>query len=178
MVSAFVIASLLLGCTSTTPPHTTATPHSPELREMDSRVKSLEKELQAEREKVKELTTQLQALRPLVTGQSVPIAEIVAVPEEYLGKEILIEGEVAYRPSFREHVSYFILKDLKSKNTLQCYFKTQELDRDSRRLLVNKGLGQKIKITGQLARTTAGLASQIRMRPERGYEFHVSKVIN
>ncbi|MFQ5960766.1 MAG: hypothetical protein ACE5MG_05175 [Candidatus Methylomirabilales bacterium] len=156
----------------------------------DSQIQSLEKQLRAEkrkrarlqrkltseRKKVKELTAQLEAVHPPLEGEALPVDELVAVPERYLGKDIIVEGKLGSPAFFRGPGGHFVLKSRASLASIQCYFRRKDLDPNSRRILAAKAPRQEMRILGRLLRASAGLSGQVGIRSQSGYEFHVTKI--
>ena len=147
-----------------------------EIQALQSQVQSIQQELDVERRKLQELTLKLRTLQPPLEGKAVPVRELVALPDEYLHKEVLVEGRLVAEALVRDPVGYFVLSALDSNQVIQCYFKLQDLDPNSRRLLTAKQPYTKMRVLGRLTRTSDGLASEIGIRPNSGYEFHVLKI--
>ena len=136
----------------------------------------VQKELEAEREKVKGLTAKLQAVLPPRDGAVFPVDELAAVPEKYLGKEVIVEGKLGTLPFFRGPGGHFVLKSLESRASIQCYFVRKTLDPASRRLLVAKKPLETLRIVGRMIKTSNGLGNQIGIPADSGFEFHVTKI--
>lgn len=136
----------------------------------------LQKELEGERGKVKELTAKLQAVLPPRDGDVFPVDELAAVPEKYLGKDVIVEGKLGTLPFFRGPGGHFVLKSLKSRASIQCYFVRDALDPSSRRLLVGKKPLETLRIVGRMVKTSNGLGNQIGIPADSGFEFHVTRV--
>lgn len=167
----------------------TSCSHFPSQRE-DSQTQSLEKQLRAEkreqarlkrelaseRKKVKELTARLEAVHPPLEGKALPVDELVAVPERYLGKEVIVEGKLGSPAFFRGPGGHFVLKSRASLASIQCYFRREDLDPNSRRILAAKAPREEMRILGRLLKASAGLSEQVGIRSKSGYEFHVAKI--
>lgn len=150
--------------------------HQRELDAQKRKVKALKARLRKERKKVKALTVVLQAVHPPLEGEAFPVDELVAVPEKYLGKELIVEGKLGAPAYFRGPGGHFVLKSLGSMASIQCYFKKEDLDPNSRRILAAKSPRQEMRILGRLLEASGGLSSQIGIRSKSGYEFHVTKI--
>lgn len=140
------------------------------------KTKELQTQLQAERKKVEELTAQLALVRPPLDGETLPVDELVAVPEKYVEKEIVVEGKLGTLPFFRGPGGHFILRSLESRASIQCYFERKKLDPASRRLLVATKPLDKLRVFGRLVRESNGIADQVGIRAKSGFEFHVTKI--
>lgn len=140
------------------------------------KARELETQLNAERKKMRELTAQLQAVLPPLDGAVFPVDELAAVPEKYLGKDVIVEGKLGTPPFFRGPGGHFVLKSLASRASIQCYFARQALDPSSRRLLVGKKPLETLRIVGRMVKTSNGLGNQIGIPADSGFEFHVTKI--
>jgi len=62
------------------------------LTEEQIKIRELEAQLNTEQKKVRKLTDQLNVLQSPMESEIVTIAELTAVPENYIGKEVIVEG--------------------------------------------------------------------------------------
>ncbi|KRT70389.1 MAG: hypothetical protein XU15_C0005G0120 [candidate division NC10 bacterium CSP1-5] len=138
----------------------------------------LERELEVERKKVGELIGKIRTIQPPIEGQVLPVSELVAIPENYLDKEIIVEGSLYYGPEFRDTVGHLIVRDLNSSAfaNIHCYFRPRDLDPESRRLLVAMKQHAKIRMLGRLVNSSEGLGREMGMPRGTGYEFLVARI--
>ena len=147
-------------------------------RQDPSELQLLREELETEKQKVKELASALQSLHPIGTGQVLPLIELFAVPEEYVGKDVVFEGKLGSPAQIRDPVSCFFVRqpDIAGMG-ISCCFRTQDLDPDSRRLLLATKDDEPLRISGRLSKISPeGLAGKAGVIPYSGYEFHVTRV--
>lgn len=137
-----------------------------------------QRELDAERKTVNELKAELRAIHPPLEGGAVSVNELVAVPEEYLGKEVVAEGRLL-SVTFRDPGGNFVLRGDEGQKfgyNLECYFRAEDLDPNSRRLLAALPGYAKMRVSGRLIRTANGIANEMGIRSSSGYEFHVRQI--
>jgi len=110
--------------------------------------------LEVEREKVKELTSTLRVLHPAGAGPVLPIVELVAVPEQYVGKNVVVEGNLIDPAQLRDPISHFWVSSSDGAPVaLNWFFITQDLDPNSRRLLVATKRGDLLHVSGLLIKS-------------------------
>lgn len=150
------------------------------LDEKDRKIELLSQELARERKKIQELTAELNALRPPSAGEAVSVTEIVAVPEKYLDKELVLEGLwLEGNFTFLNPIDFFTLRAKDNNATVYCSFDKIKFDLDSRRILVAKLPLQTVRVRGYLrdaAKSTGGKTPG-RGHPARFF-FDVIKVEN
>jgi hypothetical protein len=146
-------------------------------REEDQTVQ-FQRELDAERKTVNELKAELRGIRPPLEGEAMSVNELVAVPEEYLGKEVVAEGRLM-TVTFHDPGGNFVLRGdegQKFGHNLECYFRAEDLDPNSRRLLAAAPGYAKMRVSGRLIRAANGIANEMGIRSRSGYAFHVKKI--
>lgn len=116
------------------------------------------------------------ALPAVIGGSvSVPAADLVAVPERYLDRGIVITGTLVAPAHFADAVSS--LKLQAEGQFIAAYF-TNALSADARLALVHTAPGDALYLKGTLTRVTpASLATKSGDTPAPAYEFDISDVI-
>ena len=157
---------LLAGCASS----------GQELRQKEAEIQSLTGQLSEKEKKIEELTKQLNALRPPAMREAVSVTEVVAVQEEYVGKEILMEGVLPYDFTLHKPITSFYLRGVRGAVMIYCYFETQQLHPTSRRILASKKLHETVGVRGRLLKASESLVFKVHHYPREGFVFHVNKV--
>lgn len=137
----------------------------------DNEITLLRGQLSDERNKVKAIEEQLHTLLPPPLNLPIPIKEICAVPEMYLGKEITINGRLVQSVFFNEPFTQFRLFD--QACSVFCAFVTKELDPQARRELSSFNDRELVNLSGRLVQNKDGLLKGL---ATSGYHFIVTKV--
>lgn len=146
------------------------------INEHQKKIQELEEALADERKMVKKVTEQLFTLRPPLTETALTIGEIIAVPEDYLNKEIVVKGVlISGTLNLNNPIAMFSLREEHSNYSVLCFFETDKLDPASRRLLV-KNTGKTNWIRGKFVRASEGLMSQLGKKYGAKYELDVIRV--
>ncbi len=143
---------------------------------LESQMRSLQRELAIERERANDLTRKLRALTPPLEGEALPVSELIAVPENYLDKEVIIEGRLDHGPIFTDSFGSLMIRDLSVTAAINCFFRPRDLDPAARRLLIAMKQHDKIRVVGRLVRYEEGLSREMKWGRNRGYEFILTKV--
>lgn len=131
---------------------------------------SLAKPHPSERGKVEAPAAEPAAPRSPGEGQVLPVTELIALPESYVGRTVTVEGPLQGAAQFRDNGATFELRAAHAM--LECALAATADDR-SRRLLVTKAGGDVIRVVGRLAKSpkTGGSRSWA-----TGYTLFVTEV--
>ncbi len=147
------------------------------LRNIEQQLHSMERQLQAEKTRNAKLSSEIQAILPPKTGQTVSVSEVIALPEQYANKDIVLEGLLLSEVYFDKDIGRFVIHGTGRRHNMQCFFKRANLDQLSRRVLVSKLPNNRVVIQGRLASSDDGFSKLTGSYFPGGYEFHVEKVI-
>lgn len=147
------------------------------VRNFDQQLHSLERQLQEEKTRNARLSAEIQAMLPPKAGQTISVNEVIAMPEQYANKDIVLEGILSSQVYFDKGIGHFVIQGLNNNYTLHCFFKRASLDQLSRRMLVGKLPHNRMHIQGQLVSSVDGFAKELGSYYPGGYEFHVDKIL-
>jgi hypothetical protein len=108
---------------------------------------------------------------------AISAADLVAVPERFLDRKVVITGHMPSPVQFMDPVSRLIIES--EGQSLSGYFLTPTLAAESRLLLVHATPGSVLTLEGTLTRITpTSLAAQSGVAAAAGYEFDVSNLLS
>jgi len=114
---------------------------------------------------------------PVISTAAVSAADLVAVPERYVGRSAVITGRMISPVHFRDTVSSLMLQS--EGQFLSGYFLTPSLSAESRLSLVHAAPGSLLILEGTLTRISpTSLAAQSGDVAATGYEFDVTHVVS
>lgn len=147
------------------------------LKQYDAQLHKLEQQLQQEKARNEKLSNEIQAILPPKAVKSTPISEIIALPELYVDKEIVLTGSLVSQVHFEKDIGHFMIQGTSLNLSVHCYFRRDSLDQLSRRLIVTKEARNQIQVQGRLVKSTFGLSKELGIRYPFGYEFAVEKIL-
>jgi hypothetical protein len=107
----------------------------------------------------------------------VSIADLFAVPDQYLNKTVVVEGTYSRLTVGAQTTGFFLTSTVNTQLELLCAYHNLALDEASRRMLLNKPGNTSLRIEGYLVPSSQGAAKETGLSSPSGYELAVTRVL-